>query len=88
MGHAQHRVVGDLVQADPQAQVVGRQAPLAAEGVEVGDQDEQLVGGGAGMGRSYWPNDRRAMCPTIEPAVMATIIGCMAWIMGPSMAAS
>ena len=40
------------------------------------------------MGRSYWPNSRRAMCPTIEPAVMATIIGCMAWIMGPSMAAS
>ena len=78
MGYAQHRVVGDLVQADPQAQVVGRQAPLAAEGVEVGDQDEQLVGGAAGNGRT----DRRAMCPTIEPAVMATIIGCMAWIMG------
>jgi hypothetical protein len=28
------------------------------------------------------------MCPTIEPAVIATIIGCMAWIIGPSMAPS
>ena len=42
--------------------------------------------GRRGIGRSYWPNDRRARWPTIDPAVMATIIGCMACSIGPSMA--
>jgi hypothetical protein len=45
-------------------------------------------GWGRGMGRSYWPKLRRARWPTIEPAVMATIVGCMAWSMGPTMAAT
>jgi hypothetical protein len=40
VGAAEDGVVGDLVQADPQSQVVGGQAPLSGEGVEVGRHDE------------------------------------------------
>ncbi len=36
VGHAEHRVGGDLVEADPQAEVVAGEAPLLAELVEVG----------------------------------------------------
>ncbi len=43
---------------------------------------------GRGIGKSYWPNDRRARWPTIDPAVIATIVGCMACSIGPTMAAS
>ena len=43
MGHAEHRVVGQLVQADPQPQIVGVERPLLAERIEVGDEDGQVV---------------------------------------------
>ena len=46
VGHAEHRVVGDLVDADPQPEVVGAQAPLLAELVEVRHDEQQLVGDG------------------------------------------
>ena len=51
MGDAEHGVVGDLVQADPQPQVVGRQAPLVAERVDVGGDEHELVAGRAGDGQ-------------------------------------
>ena len=51
VGDAQHGVDGDLLEADPEAQVVGGDAPLAAELVEVGRHDHQLVGGRAGDGQ-------------------------------------
>ena len=48
VGPAEHGMMGDLVQADPEPEVVGRQAPLLGERVEVGRHDEQLVGRRAG----------------------------------------
>ena len=80
VGHAEHGVVGHLVHADPQPQVLGRQAPLVGEGVEVRARrgaarrrrGRRAGGGWAGRtGRSV----RWARCPTIDPAVIASTIG-------------
>ena len=43
VGEPQHGVHRDLLEADPQAQVVGGKAPLPPELVEVGGNDHQLV---------------------------------------------
>ncbi len=43
--------------------------------------------GGRGIGRSYWPNDRRARWPSIDPAVMPSIIGPSICIRPPNIAA-
>jgi hypothetical protein len=51
MGNAEDGVGGDLVQAHPQAQVVGREAPTVAELVEVRGHDDELVVGGSRDGQ-------------------------------------
>ena len=51
--------------------------------VEVGGDDGELVGRRAGgSGRSYWPNERWARWPTIEPAVMPSMVGPIICISG------
>ena len=39
--------------------------------------------GARGMGRSYWPKERRARWPTIEPAVMPSMVGPIICMSGP-----
>ena len=63
VGPGEHGVMGDLVQADPEAEVVGRQAPLVGEHVEVGRHDEQLVGRRSG--------DRQVVLAEGAPAEVA-----------------
>ena len=41
---------------------------------------------GRGMGRSYWPNERRDRWPTIEPTDMPSIIGDSICMRPPNMA--
>ena len=64
-----------------------RQAPLVAERVDVGHDDEQLVAraGGGSAGRTARTTGGPGGRPC-DPAVMASIIGCMACSIGPSMA--
>ncbi len=50
MGDPEHGVGGELRQADPQPQVVARQAPLLDEGLDVGAHHHELVGLGPGQG--------------------------------------
>ena len=40
--------------------------------------------GGRGIGRSYWPNERRARCPSSEPIVMPSSTGLNICMMLPS----
>ena len=44
VGNAEDGVVHELMQQDPQPQVLVGEAPLVAEGVDVRGDDEQLVG--------------------------------------------
>jgi hypothetical protein len=48
VGHAEDGVGRQLRQAQPEPQVLGREAPLVAEGLDVGADDDELVGDGAG----------------------------------------
>ena len=48
VGNAEHGVMCELVQADPQPEVVDRKAPVGGEGVDVGDDEEKSVGTGRG----------------------------------------
>ena len=43
VGDAEHRVVGDLVEAYPEPEVLGRQAPVGGERLDIGDDDQQIV---------------------------------------------
>ncbi len=51
VGQAEHGVVGQLVEADPEAQVVVGQAPVGGELVHVAPDDDELVGRRAGDGQ-------------------------------------
>ena len=73
VGHAEHRVVGDLVEADPQAQVVGREAPLAPKASRLGTRmssSSEGPGGSAGRtgrttaGPGGRPSSRRSWPPS------------------------
>ena len=79
VGNAEHGVVGDLVQADPQAQVAldrstSRRRTRRRWGARAGARRTVC----AGTGRSYWPKLRWARWPIIPPAVTLSIIGAIA----------
>ena len=60
VGQAEHGVVGELVEADPEPEVVGVEAPVGAEGVEVAGTSTSSPSSARGIGRSYRPKLRRA----------------------------
>ena len=51
VGPAQHRVTGDLLQEDPQAEVVVGDRPVGGESGDVGRHQEELVGRPPGQGQ-------------------------------------
>ena len=71
MRQPQHGVVHQLVKEDPQPQVLLGQAPLAPEGVEVGGDDDQLVGERAGEGHVVLPEGSLCHVPHHQPRLHA-----------------
>ena len=51
VGEAQHGVVGELVEADPEAEVVAVHRPVRGEGLDVGRDHQHVVGRRAGDGQ-------------------------------------
>jgi len=71
VGPSQHRVLGDLAHAHEHAQIVGLEAPLAGEGVDVGRHHQQLVSGAAGQGQVVLAEAVAGQVPEHHPGLEA-----------------